>query len=141
MNPSYHLDEALNELRGLNADQIAALLRSRGIKGRPGTTYKCPLAQFFKLDHPGSFIVGSRFIMRRSSTRANAQPEKANTPRNLAAFLQRFDRGEYPDLIALPPRCVPKSTDRRKGDRHKIKTRHPRTRINNFARDVERFLS
>lgn len=136
MKVSDQLTDALAELEGKTPDEIAKIMLRRGTKGRPGTTQKCPLAVFFNAVHTGKFVIGRQFIMRTSGKAV----EKAKTPKNLADFVRRFDIGKYPELIAMPPRCLIK--DPRKGPRrgkpHKRPYKH-REMVNHFAKDVGRF--
>lgn len=135
------LKAALEELKGKTPDEIAALMKERGIKGRPATTQRCPLAMFFNGTHSGRFVIGREFIMRIAG--GNSEPEKAPTPKNLSAFVRMFDTGSYPELIAMPPRCTVPPSKRKQapekrvgGDRHKNKQRK---RIHYFAKDVSRY--
>jgi hypothetical protein len=104
------LDHALEQFHGKTADQIAEIVRRRGIKGRMGTTSKCPMALLLDSQASGKFVIGRQYIARRSGSRI----EKARTPVNVAQFMRRFDIGFYPDLIMPPPRCLTKPGDKRK---------------------------
>lgn len=134
------LQDTLASLEGKTADEIAAMMRRRGVKGRAGTTRKCPLAQFFSNLSTGQFLVGATYIMRITGGGPNPHEEKAKTPKNLKAFLTNFDKGKYPDLLAPPPRCVIK--DPRPDDRHADPKAHHKKRKptrHSWAKDVERF--
>ena len=98
----------LRQFQGLSPDQIAAVIQRRGIKGRMGTTYKCPMALLLTGESTGQYVVGRKFIARRS----NNKIEKTTTPLNMAQFLRKFDIGGYPKLIAPPPRCTAQAGDK-----------------------------
>jgi hypothetical protein len=134
------LHDAMASLKGKSPDEIAAMMRERGIKGRAGTTQKCPLAVFFNGIQPGKFVVGRSFVMRLSGSH-NTQPEKMATPHNLVNFLKAFDTGAYPELLAMPPRCDPKRkrVEKRTEDRHKARRTNV-VRKHTFAKDVGRFM-
>lgn len=129
------LVNAIEQLRGKSPDEIAAMMRRRGIKGRPGTTQKCPLAMFFDGTNAGTFVIGREFIMRT----AGKTVERAKTPKNLADFVRRFDIGKYPDLFLPPPRCL-RQTAKPPG-KVSGKNRPTQVRVNHFAKDVGRFAA
>jgi hypothetical protein len=102
------LSDVLEQFRGKNADEIAAMVKRRGIKGRMGTTYGCPMALLLNQARHGEFVIGRKYVVRRSGDRI----EKQRTPRNIEAFVRKFDIGGYPDMVAPPPRCVAKLGDK-----------------------------
>jgi hypothetical protein len=104
------LQAVLREFQGKSPDDIAAMVKRRGIKGRAGTTYGCPFAMLLNGAHTGAYIIGRKYIVRRSG----ANIEKVHTPANIKAFVRKFDLAQYPELIAPPPRCLAKSQDKRK---------------------------
>jgi hypothetical protein len=105
---------ALNEFRGMTADQIADLMRYNGIKGRPGTAGRCPVADLLHKLHGGRFLVGQKSICRG----VGKHLERVSTPKSVAVFVRRFDHVEYPDLIAPPPRVL-------RGGKPRPKSKHP----------------
>lgn len=139
------LKAALAEFENLTPDQIAALVQKRGIRGRAGTTYNCPLALMLSGTHGGQFVVGRKFIARRSGSRIDKIP----TPKNLASFERKFDIAGYPDLIAPPPRCLAKPGEKRAASRQKKGSgakprgkpvlRHRHVVVNRIAQEVGRF--
>lgn len=138
MKTTDKLHDALAMLEGKTPDEIAKVMAKNGVKGRPGTTGKCPLAIFFNAVQAGQFVIGRDYIMRV----AGKTQDKARTPGNLATFVRRFDIGKYPELIAMPPRCLAQSRERDEGRaRPSGKQKPRRQRINHFAKDVGRFAT
>jgi len=100
MNP---VEKAMEIINGKTSDEIAAMLRKHKVEGRPGTVGNCPLANLFHALIGGDFIVGPKYIMRRSNGKA---VDRATTPKTCADFIRKFDLSKYPDLIAPPPRVL-----------------------------------
>lgn len=96
------LVDILGQFKGKSPDDIAAMVKRRGIKGRMGTTHRCPMALLLDGISTGQYMIGRKYIARRSGETI----EKARTPENLSTFVRKFDVGGYPDLIAPPPRCL-----------------------------------
>jgi hypothetical protein len=118
------LELAVEELSKLTPDQIAERMRKRSIGGRPGTVGNCPLARLFQGEYGGQFIVGPKFVCRRSGSRL----EKIPTPEPLKQFLRGFDLSRYPDLIMPPPRVLGKTKKRSKpkvGRKPRVVRNHP----------------
>lgn len=69
-----------------SADEIADLLRSKGVKGIQDSNSHCPLA-----NATGSRVYGDYRYDGGWTMRDCTQTE--------AEFVQRFDNGGYPDLI------------------------------------------
>ena len=134
------LDDVLEQFRGLKPDDIAAMVKRRGIKGRMGTTYGCPMALLLDGQSTGTYVIGRRYIVRRSGRAV----EKSRTPDNVRSFVRKFDIGGYPDLVAPPPRCVrqgkkakPSGSDT---NRHtKVSKKTPRVIVNHVRKLVGRF--
>lgn len=117
------LEAAVEDLAGKSSDEIAELMRQYGVKGRPGTTTCCPLANLLHEVYGGYYIVGPKCIMKRTS---HNRLEKMETPTRLAAFVRKFDQMKYPDLIAPPPRMEPKTPRTRRGaSRPHVVKNHP----------------
>lgn len=128
------LENTLATLRGKSPDQIAEVVKRRGIRGRMGTTYGCPMALLLGGENTGDFVIGRRYIVRRSGSKI----EKTRTPANVAAFVRKFDIGGFPDLIAPPPRCLaPRGAPHKKRNNGKGRTRPPIQ--NHIAKLVGRF--
>ncbi len=144
---------AVDEIKALKPDEIAALIENRKIKGRPGTTGLCPLASLLHGAHGGRFVVGPDFIIHVSGNHNKPHLEKVKTPPNLASFVRMFDKGLYGKLILPPPRCVPPRSLKPHGSQaHKSadpRTRHdipkkkmpPRSEQRNLAEQVGRELA
>lgn len=135
--PLNELHDAVNDVKSLKPAEIAAMLKRRKIIGRPGTTGRCPLALLMAGAHGGRFVVGQKYVMRQSG----GSVEQVKTPDNLAAFVRMFDSGQFPELIQVPPRCMPKSKAPGKvsgpsGKPHKRKRGAERLHL---SRDVQRF--
>lgn len=103
------LHQMMHQFTGKSADEIAQLIRKRGIRGRMGTTARCPMALLLGGEGTGRFVIGRKYIVRQ----AGKELEKMATPKNVAAFVRKFDIGGYPELIAPPPRCTHKASDPR----------------------------
>lgn len=101
------LREIVQQFEGKTPDQIAEVVRKHKIKGRMGTTYKCPMALLLDGISTGRYVIGRRYIARQSG----ASIERVRTPDGVAAFVRKFDIGGYPGLISPPPRCVAKPGD------------------------------
>lgn len=132
------LDDVMVQFEGKTPDQIADMVRLHKIKGRMGTTYGCPMALLLDGISTGAYVIGRRYIARRSGKTI----EKKRTPVNVATFVRKFDIGGYPDIVAPPPRCMaPRGRTRRgpkdKGGEHK--NRKPRVVQNHIGKLVGRF--
>lgn len=128
------LSNTLSMMRGKTPDQIAEMGKRRGIRGRMGTTYGCPMALLLGGENTGDFVIGRRYIVRRSGKNI----ERTRTPASVAAFVRKFDVGGYPDLIAPPPRCLaPRGPKRKTYGEGKGRTRPPIK--NHIAKLVGRF--
>ena len=102
------LTQTLTEL-GNNADKVATSLRDAEVKGRRNNAAQCPVARY----------IARRVVERVPSTRlqidilsdtAVITAPKPNAdvddvivtvelPDSILAFIQRFDQGDYPDLV------------------------------------------
>ncbi len=126
------LDEAVDDISKKSANQIADIMREWGIKGRPGTTHLCPLATIMHKIYGGDYIVGKEFIMRRSGNKTERKP----TPKGCVQFITKFDVGEYPDLMAPPPRVLGET---RKPIKSTGEKKQLRVKRNFPSREVGRF--
>lgn len=139
MTNKEHLREALQSLNGMTPAAVAEHIRKLKIKGRTGTTSRCPLALCLHKTQGATFVVGRKYVARISG-RSIA---KVRTPRNVAIFVRDFDEGRYPLLMAPAPRCMPPSL--RKKDTHNRTNRKPEARDhkreikNHVAKLVSRF--
>jgi len=115
------LEDVIAQFRHKTADEIATMVRKRGIKGRMGTTYGCPMALLLDGSFTGEYVIGRKYIVRRSG----AKMQKARTPRQVAIFVRKFDLGGYPDIVAPPPRCTNGQKKRHGASGHTGRTRPP----------------
>ena len=131
------LNDALAHFQHKTPDQIAEIVKRNKIKGRMGTTYGCPMALLLDHTSTGSFVIGRKYIVRRSGKVI----EKVRTPENIATFVRKFDIGGYPDMVAPPPRCLaPRGRERKRGpDPRTDRKRKPRTVQNHIGKLVGRF--
>jgi hypothetical protein len=128
---------AVNEVAKLKPTQIAEMIHERKIKGRPGTTGRCPLAMMMIGGHGGRFFVGEKYIARKIGHNSRPNIEKVKTPPNLAAFVRMFDHGDFSMLIAPPPRCRLKSWPNTQPKNPGQKRKRGEIRLH-LARDVGR---
>jgi hypothetical protein len=94
------LEQALAALPG-TADDIAAHLAAKGIRGAREDSCNCPMVVYLtSLDFDRVNVTLSRILAR-------AQPGGAlvdvRTPWWIAEFVHRFDEGEWPELVAELP--------------------------------------
>lgn len=87
--------EALGWLGG-TADEVAANLRLLGIKGRPGQATACPLAFYLRQWWKNASVYTQCIVWNKHEWIAH----DGLTPAHCLEFAQKFDKHEYPDLIA-----------------------------------------
>lgn len=91
------LAQALVELPD-TADGIAEYLAERGHRGRRGSACRCPLASYFcAACGTPDITVGPNTIFVGSDELCVEAP----TPEALFKFMRRFDKGEWPELVAV----------------------------------------
>ena len=132
------LTDVLKQFEGKTPDDIAEIMRRRKIKGRMGTTYDCPMALLLDGVSTGRYVIGRKYIVRQSGKVI----QKSRTPDNVATFVRKFDVGDYPDLVAPPPRCmVPRGEPRAPHGRADDRTQRDRKRVikNHIRKLVGRF--
>lgn len=104
----------LKQFTGKSPDQIAHTMEVLGIKGRSGTTTRCPMALLLNFtEGSGRYIVGRRYLIYANGKRV----EKVRTPENIREFMRRFDAGKYPDLVAPVKPCPPRAKPKKRGPR------------------------
>lgn len=131
--PTHPLQDVLATFAGKTPDQIAEAVGKHGIKGRMGTTYGCPMALLLDSVSTGRYVIGRRYIARVCGKKI----ERARTPDNIAVFVRKFDLGQYPNLIAPPPRCLaPRAARKRPSGTRGYKNGPIK---NHLAKLVERF--
>ncbi len=79
-------------------DDLAALLRAKGIKGYRRNPCTCPLTCLLRQEWPQTCPVVRHDWTWLAGTDKDAG--RTITPPHLQAFIKRFDRGEYPSLVA-----------------------------------------
>lgn len=85
---------------GGNGGEVAASLRRKGIKGERFRCTSCPLARFALSSAPPDVarsIVGHVFASCYAED--SRQLEQTELPTGCHDFVERFDMGEYPDLV------------------------------------------
>lgn len=89
---------------GKTADEVAATLRACGIKGMPNTVLAFnPIVKYAVTQITADALIvdvtkGNALTITYRDWRSEAVP----LPPPVMDFLDRFNRGEYPDLIAKP---------------------------------------
>lgn len=130
------LADVLEQFKGKTPDDIAAMVKRRGIKGRAGTTYKCPMALLLNGAFTGDYVIGRKYIVRRSGHAI----QQVATPKNVAQFVRKFDTGGYPELVAPPPRCLKTASERgARGRKPHSGPSKPKKIVNHIAKLVNRF--
>lgn len=97
-------DELRTALDDLGRDP-AAKLRELGIKGIPGNCYECPLANYLLSRFPG--IPAGHLSVDGDDVSLVVEPSNGLRPRrqvsmpnHLGQFVEEFDYGSYPELLA-----------------------------------------
>jgi hypothetical protein len=85
------LQEVLDTLSEMDAQEIAEYLLSIGIKGYPGASIECPIANWL-ISLGFSYPIVSR---ERVSCRGLMEPDRCivNTPGTVTAFIVNYDKG------------------------------------------------
>jgi hypothetical protein len=100
------LQEAIAAL-GSDADDIRSNLANWKIKGKKQNIGICPVAIYLKREGFPCAYVSQLGIYGSSITRMN-------TPTHVAAFINRFDDGEFPELEDNTPSKLMKEEDIRR---------------------------
>jgi hypothetical protein len=90
------LQEALDQLNRYTADEVAELLMLAGKKGHQSLALSCPMANYL------SDVLGSECSVgpwRAHNMLVDGDDRWADLPDGVSYFVDRFDRGHYPDLI------------------------------------------
>lgn len=85
------LEEAVNGLQFKSSRDLAMMLAEKGIKGKKSHWTQCPLAKYIKEETGEDVRVTQEYIV--------ATKDFLITPLPLIRFIQRFDHGDFPDLI------------------------------------------
>lgn len=92
----------IDQLGTMTADGIADLMRTEGIKGYRGRSLDCPLANYLSRE------VGQRVRVTYVATIImSPQYEIWRNNPAMRHFIDCFDNGNYPDLVANPPQVLP----------------------------------
>ena len=89
------LTDALRALGRLSPDEIAALLHDHGVTGDIGSHSACPLAHYLTRVTGEATSVGLSFAFRGEVD--------VVLPQSTQRFVDRFDTGRYPFLVAVAP--------------------------------------
>lgn len=92
--------EALNALEGMTPDEIADLMRSRGIKAHKFVPTECAIAQYLNQETGARHSVGicSAGALRDFGKSFVGTPPVL-LPLSVREFINGFDSGWYPDLV------------------------------------------
>lgn len=88
------LEAWVNKLGAMTAPEIRELMKVEGIRGKMGSPYSCPLANFLSVKTGNDVIVNTvsvRFHLRDRS-------EHFGTPESMRDFMAQFDLGLYREL-------------------------------------------
>lgn len=96
MRPDVQLDELLTQIEGFTTgDQVARFFFDQGVRGFQTESADCPFAKWIKVMTGKDYRVGSHFITPPGEP---AVFVAALTPA-ARDFVNRFDRGCYPQLV------------------------------------------
>lgn len=96
-------EQAIATLREMSADEIAAYLGAAGFKGSPCNDSACPVAEYL------AHATGNERVSVTNSSAVAYELTRGDLNRlwrveynhtTLAQFINKFDRGDYPDLVA-----------------------------------------
>lgn len=86
------LNEMLDELRGYTSSEaLAGLFHKEGITGKRANPNTCPVARYLSKS-TGQTVQVFPFIVQTISA-------GIETPGVVTSFVDKFDRGDFPDLI------------------------------------------
>lgn len=92
----------LIEALGPDVDTVRATLAEKGIKGRKCGVCLCPIAVYVRSNGFPDGWAGGSSIASKSNRYGDSDTygpnELITTPKHIYAFMQRFDRGEFPEL-------------------------------------------
>ena len=106
------VEQALGELGGCTSGQIANVMINGGHEGYPFSALSCPVSKYLqaKLGDDEGVCVGPRMAsVGPVSATFETEPEmfyqvtRVILPVSVQAFIQRFDGGEFPELILHTP--------------------------------------
>jgi hypothetical protein len=82
--------------KAATANQIAALLRAKGVKGRKGSHMSCALAVYL---NEGCSVSGRYARLIKTDPDDFGETGKVDLGPAASSFINKFDRGDYPDLV------------------------------------------
>lgn len=108
----------VEKLDSMTADQIAALFREEGVKGIPGVSMRCPIANFLAskgrvvdISVSGASVVWREVIPDETGRIGIKYGRFISESGNggIREFVSRFDRGAYSELrsVRLDRYCPP----------------------------------
>ena len=80
---------------GDTPERMAESLRVRGVKGQPCSSTFCPLAEYLKREFDASSVSVAFLIYVHNGQSVELRPQP-----HWLSFINQFDGGRYPDLIA-----------------------------------------
>lgn len=87
------LEAWLDKLGHMTTEDIRTLMQEEGCLGERGKANRCPLSQFFHKQGITASVVYHTTVDAYDMTRID-------NPFTIKAFIERFDNGKYPELIA-----------------------------------------
>lgn len=78
------LEDVVSQFKGKSADEIAQMVRRRGIKGRMGTTQRCPMALLMSGVSTGDYVIG-RQVHRTALGRQDREGPHPEGDRHLSS--------------------------------------------------------
>lgn len=100
---NWTLSDALRALPK-SSIKIKELLEHEGLKGKPKTVGKCPLALYLRRHWGGYWAVGRNLVVCR---RGPKEEEYAPSPKQVVGFVESFDEGFYPTLVSKAAGTTP----------------------------------
>lgn len=85
------LEAWVNKLGAMTTTEIRELMQAEGVTGLMGNPYACPLAGFLAVKVNDQVIVACNI-------NNGDETESFITPRSMMAFIENFDKGNYPEL-------------------------------------------
>jgi hypothetical protein len=89
------------QLLGGTSDSIAATLKEKGIKGKRGSSCNCPIANYLrKQGFVGVSVSRWEIDAAVGEWGVDALTVTTHTSNPIHFFINRFDDGNYPELVA-----------------------------------------
>lgn len=90
------IEQYLEQWEGYTADEVANILRWKGMKGTPCSTSWCPINRDIKKE---TGRLDTNFFGEYAEVYALTGPKKIPAPQSLDEFAFLFDHGRYQDLV------------------------------------------